>query len=78
MKKKVGLCLCECGGEVIGQNNTTIDNDFVRLISCRRCFKVWDVDFAFAQRPIKGIVELCVDKQTDFIKARMIDNILKG
>lgn len=75
--KRKGFCLCECGGEVVGQNNTTIESGGVKFISCFRCFKVWDADYAFSERPIVGIVELCVDKQSDFVKARMIKNILK-
>lgn len=68
MERKRGTCVCDCGGIVVDHANTTIEAHGNRFISCRRCYKVWDADYAFSVRPFTGIIELNIDDQYNYVR----------
>lgn len=66
--KKRGTCLCHCGGNVVDENNTTLDAYGQKFISCKRCYKVWNADYAFSVRPERGIIELDESEEWAFVR----------
>jgi hypothetical protein len=58
MYKKRGLCLCQCGGVVINSSDTIIYSDDALYVSCRKCYRVWSYDYAYAKQPESGKIVL--------------------
>jgi hypothetical protein len=69
--KKRGVCLCDCGGEVLGANVQQSNFEDKMDPICKRCGTIWDRDYVFEVRPPRGIIELSNNDQYNFVRHKL-------
>lgn len=47
-----------------------VESNNEKVVSCKRCYKVWDADYAFAAQPNRGIIELDINDQYSFVRQK--------
>jgi len=45
-----GVVLCQCGGQVISNSGKVFINHKLRRVSCWKCHKTYNIDYAYSLR----------------------------